>query len=301
MKAAPLLKLKDINSVDVYASLMGEPILLKKKYHSPFKEDLSPSLSFFIKNGQLLWNDFTFGGDVVSFVERFLDITRYEAYDYIRDNFEHKQAIPVEKRIGSKPETTLVVNKADDFTPEVLEYFEQASIEKHHLIKLATYSVHSYEVNGRFFPANPLTVVYETQDLKDNKIYSKVYDIQNKLFVSNFKGNTDRLLDLFLRKGSKDMVLVNSRKDLYAIMANTSYSICGLQNESTLPNKEIIETLQSRYNLLYIADKDPSGLLFAKKLKEALNIDHQKMALGKDPFEHFKITKNNGGNSQKTH
>jgi len=161
-----LRELSQLSEFEIYSYYLGESVKLKKKYHSPFKTDSSPSLVFYTKNGKLLWNDFTQGGDVIRFVKLKENLDFWEAVEHIVNNVKITNT-DVSISLKEQPRKPIEF-RAIPFTKEGLKYWDKYKISKNNLLEHNIYQIDQIDWNKDLMIINTsLKDVIVTKNLID--------------------------------------------------------------------------------------------------------------------------------------
>ena len=80
--------IEEIGEVNVFTHYSDLPVQLNKIGISPLRNEKNASFGYFIKNGEVLFNDFVLGGgDCVKFVMLMFNLTWFEALSKIAIDF----------------------------------------------------------------------------------------------------------------------------------------------------------------------------------------------------------------------
>ena len=240
----------------IYSNAFAE-IKLKKKYHSPFRSDPTPSFEFFINNRskRLWWKDWGTGetGNCYDFMDRWTG------------DIKPRELKLIEKEKKEPP--TIVQSDVKD-----MKFWEQFAISKNTLEHFKTKQVLS--VNGY---THQRSFIYL---LKEGR-----YKIYSPGAATRFWG-TMLKTDIFgweqLPETGKFLVITKSLKDVMVLyeMGITAISFAA---ESITPDKKTMEELKKRFkHIVLLYDNDKAGIKQAERIGAIHNIKKIYMETAKD-------------------
>lgn len=300
---------KYITDYDVFNTYI-EGLELGKAFHSPLREDNHPSFTVFYSRryNKYMFKDFRLGsGDCVVFVQKLLNLNKYEALvkiiqDFnLEDKFEFK---PIEKSIrkfepvitkGLKPNlgsTKIQIKKRQWSNGDIL-YWKQYNVSIEILELFKAVPISYYFINNHPIKSRRLSYAY--REFKDGELRYKIYqpegDRTDKWF-SNFVYGTLSGWRLLPEKGDL-LIITSSLKDGLCLYSH-GFNILAPQTENYIFKKNVIEDLQNRFNRILVwYDHDDAGFIAAKKMKELYGLDYITTGFkeNKDPSDLYKYNK----------
>ena len=257
---------------------------LNKFYFSPFKREKNPSFKFYLKNGNLLFKDFSSGnqGDCIEFVKLIEQCTFQKALDIIYEKIT-KGSLRKLKKVSKEIQVDKTLEGSDhlielitrDYTDFDLQYWDQYEIDKELLIKynikpcdkvwtnknlwytnVENNPCYRYVFNGKYKLYKPLE---KNKKLKFNSNCSNIKNIQGLKYIFN----SDKC---FITKSYKDIIVLNEFTGIPSI---------ALHGEGHIPSKELIEALKSKYkDVILFYDNDVAGIKTANRIKQIITNDY---------------------------
>lgn len=240
----------------IYSNAFSE-IKLKKKYHSPFRPDPSPSFEFFVNNKskRLWWKDWGTGetGNCHDFMDRWTG--------------------------EIKPKALSVIEKEKKPPPEIIhkdiwnfKLWDDLSIKKETLDLFNVKQVAS--VNG--FTHNRSYIYF----IKDGRY--RVYTPGSHI---KFWGTMDKFdvfgIDQLPEKG-KLLVITKSLKDVM-VLYEMGIPAIAFASENITPSKKLINELKERFKKVVILyDNDKAGIKHAERIGTTYDIERIYMDTAKD-------------------
>lgn len=284
------LLLRYLNEYDIFSHYLEEPIELGKNVKSPFYKDNTPSLGFFMGEGnEICFNDFKLDikGDCVKFVQMRYNLTYFEALSKIAIDFNMDDQFIV-KRKGIEKSKTVPQNfniiKNDNYKLKLGKIsknwsFNEINFWKQYGISLKTlnkYNVQpiSHVVYGeKIITCKSLAFAFIEQ--KDGIETYKIYQPfdENYKWLNSHDESVWQGWEQLPEKG-KTLIVTKSLKDVMAINEVTGYDAVSLQSENVLPKLKIVQELNKRFDeiiIIYDNDYDKEenwGKIFSNRLHE---------------------------------
>lgn len=280
-----------VSDQQIYEFYLNQVVSQNKKYISPFRDEKTPSLTFFAINAiEILWKDW---GDteqesplgVVAFIMKLHNCSYFEALSIInRDMCLGLDGVGVKVDGKVQPSTNvpkkssfevnnkhkLIEVEPQIFKKEDVSYWESYGITLPTLIRYSVRTVKYVWLNGTmvriYSRSNPVYSYYLGE--KDNKHYYKIYSPKSpkhKKWLTNAPQNIIQGINnltwtddkLIITKSLKDVMLLNEMGiDAVAVQSETS------------PLEERTATLfMTSYDDIYVLfDNDEVGVKFSAKL-----------------------------------
>ncbi len=281
-------KVDDYNIIRYY---LGQDFDFKKKFHSPFRKDKNPNLSFFMgSTGKILFKDFANGasGDCISFVQRLFGINFNEALIKIDEDMglgitqKPKFKIQLTKRPDSihKQAKLIQIIPREHFTKEELDYWKQFEITELELNKKNILPIGRLFLNKRVVP-NPnkeLRFAYVFGE------YLKIYSPLSKEYKwisscpNDFISGFDEIKDkVYLGNQDEKLIISKSVKD-ELVLKKFFKDVCSTQNESSSSiGPEDMGTIiggYKPYNVYMAYDSDRAGVEASKYFTDNYSFKH---------------------------
>lgn len=285
------LLLEHISDLDIYNMYMdGKPVVINASMLSPLRKEKSTSFGFFVKKGEILFNDFVLGGgDCIRFVELLYNCSYTKALAIIVRDFKLEEHFLTTTVKGvKKPEKKITQLKSD-----ILEGVSDLKLgkkvrkwninDKHFWtpfgISLKTLRKYNVEPISHVFVNDKIVKAHEyAYCFKENKDGYETYKIYQP-FSKDYKwlnNHNDTVWQGWqqLPAEGTELIITKSLKDVMAITENLGIPAVSLQAESVKPKSKIIEELKSRFFNIYLLydndyDKETNwGQVYASKLKE---------------------------------
>lgn len=282
----------------------GSPIVLKKKYKNPFREDKSPTCTFYYSpTGKLWFNDFGLGKQFDCIDMANLRCNRVLSFSEIYHHMSNLGLDAPFSKVFDSPEKQNVLEYNDTsikvelqaFTEKDLAFWKQFNITVDVLKKFNVRRVNRAWINGslRYISVekDPCYRYLENDRIKLYRPYSKEFKFRNN-YVVRLEGLAH------LPQTGDTLVITKSMKDIMTLYSIGITAICPKSETSTI-YKEDIEGLLTKFKKVYVwYDADSVGNTTSENVYELykdkglLRITHD-IELGKDPSD---IVKNNGVN-----
>ncbi len=256
----------------LYRIYLGEEPKPGVKYFSRFSKEKTPSLSFYYKNGELKFKDFSSGhsGRLVDFIMAMYNITYVEAlYRLYQDVTNKRIEVPTRKKLPTQDKEfckiQVVVDEWNDnyyaywkerlIKQSTLEFFEVAPC-KEVWVKDYVYYRNTYDYIAYRYLVNGLY-----------KIYAPLAPDKKKKFISNTDSN--KCIQGFkqLTGKSKVLMITSSMKDVITLYELGIDSIAPTSENSLLP-EGCIEYLVNKFQykkVVILYDNDDPGLRAAQE------------------------------------
>lgn len=251
----------NINEEDkrIYSNAFSE-IRLKKKYHSPFRPDPTPSFEFFINNisKRLWWHDWGSGekGNCYDFLDRW------------GGPIGSKQIKISEPE--QKPPPEIIHSEVWD-----LKFWKQFGITKETLSLFKVRQVES--VNGR---RHQQSFIYLFDNKEKYRVYSPASPKKYKFWGSMSK------MDVYgwdqLPEAGDLVVITKSMKDVMALY-ECGIAAIAFASETITPRKDKIDELKRRFkNVIILYDNDEEGVKQSNRIKSIHGLRNVFMKSAKD-------------------
>lgn len=269
----------NINHNEVYFSCLGYYPSINKFYNSPFGEDKTPSMRFYIKNGKLLFKDFSsdIGGDSIDMVMNLMNLSFKDTIKLISENqniqkidsfnitknvriYEEKPPKIIEVSLFKQiPQSFYSYWNRFEITPNILKYFD---------ILPAKYV---------WFNDTLITSYKDSEPIIRYRINTK-YKIYNPLGNPEYKWlSTTSNSDIFaldkLPKNGKILVISKAMKDImcWAVLGIPSIAMC---TEKAMIPENLMNELKSKFSkIIVFLDNDKHGIESMLKYHKSYNLD----------------------------
>ena len=282
---------RDCNHYDLFRHYVGN-FKLGKPIISPFDGEKHPSFSIYVKNGQVLYNDFRYGGgDIINFVQKLFGLSYREAinkiiYDsglgnkYKTDlNYVTKRLITHDIKLeDTKVQLQIKSRKSALYD---LEFWGQYGITPATLNKYNVRPLKFIFINGKAYKADKYS--YAFKEMKDGIPSYTIYQPYSK-FMKWIKSHDHSVFYGWSQlpdKGEK-LIITKSLKDVMTIDSLTGLPATSLQSETVKPKQQVIQELKNRFDNIYLlydndwdkpAQGKPNyGREFGKKLAKEFDL-----------------------------
>lgn len=294
--------LNEIGENNVYKHYSSLPVKVNQIGISPLRNEKNASFGYFIKNGEILFNDFVLGGgDCIKFVMLMFNLTWFEALSKIAIDFGIDDGYIVKKNLKTQSKRVsnsfnfedrnsllensnkLVIQiKSRRWRMHDFLYWVSFGIKKPTLELFDVIPVEYIFLNGQ--PISADKYAYAFREMKDDKVTYKIYQPFNEKYkwINNHNNSIWQGWTKLPEKAN-ELVITKSLKDVMAINSVTSLPSISLQAESTKPKDKIIEELKDRFNTIYVLydnDFDSEvnwGEKFGTELSKKYNFIHLKI------------------------
>lgn len=291
----------DLNLLNKYFGIEKVPVLI----NSPFREDRNPSFALFYDNeGKIRFKDFSTGesGNIFNLLEKawgmsYMDVMR----SLVKDDGVTAMMSQDKPTKPRKNSDTVIEVKVRRWLKHDIEYWSSYGISINFL-KFAEV----YPISHIFFIKDEKTDIVNAEkyayvyvERRDGVVYKKIYQplCKNKRYkwFSKMNGGIISLWDKIPENGNI-LVICSSLKDALCLWENTGYPCIALQGEGYSMNRDVVDTLNKRFDKIVILfDNDSSGISDGKKLSESTGFENvvlPKFDWGKDVSDYFKGLEN---------
>ena len=293
------LLLRYLNEYDIFSHYLEEEIFIGKNTRSPFYLDKTPSLGFFMGEGnEICFNDFKLNikGDCIKFVQLKFNLTYFEALSKIAIDFGMEDDFIIKRKGIVKSEETPVISLIEknynkykigkirkDWSLKELQFWKQYGISLETLNKYKVQSISHISYGDKIFLCKDISFCF--LEHKDKKETYKIYQPFNESYKW-LNSHDDSVWQGWEQLPEKEetLIITKSLKDVMSIVETTGYSAVALQSENVLPKLNVILELKERFNdiiILYDNDYDKEenwGKIFAKRLSEHTGFDTREIS-----------------------
>ena len=297
-------RLTDQQIIEYY---LGQELVFGKKYHSPFRDDKNPSLSFLgFGNGTVFWRDWgnphvDKAQDVFSFVEKIFNCTFPEALAYINRDFglgldaphrlltENTRSIDIPKvrKVEIKADSNKIIEVENRvFSASDLSYSMDYGIFIRTLVKYQVFPVRYVWIDKilvrRSTESNPVfaylllnPIVMENK----YKIYSPMAATKHK-WLTNASSDVIQGLEQ-LSYSRSNLIITKSLKDVM-VLDSLGFDAVAPQSEGTPISLAAMADFKRYYgsNIIAFYDNDEAGMITSANLARTHRI--KRMYLDED-------------------
>lgn len=273
----------------IFARYLGEPVEFNTRYKSPLRDDSNPTCTFKLRNGRLMFKDWSghFAGDCFAFVMSMFGVSFMEALKLISQDFNLIEKKAIYKATKQSSNFSSSKRKLDvnilPHTRENCEYWIKLGVTKKTLLKFRVYPVKYLFLDGE--------LNYSWRDNNPGYVYVlkkgeyKVYFPYQRDF--RFICNSFIAQGVDLLEPADICVITKSYKDVLCLYELGIKSFA-MANEVVLPTEEQIQWLRSRYNtILSLYDFDLTGIKTANQMRKKFNIQPFFLTNGRFGTENF--------------
>ena len=251
------------------------------KICSPLREDENPSFSFFEKDGNIFYRDFSNGdkGDIFNLLEAKFQLgygatlakidkdmaLNSSTFEYITFNSNKK------KNNSNLDADTKLECKVREWNKDDISYWESYGIS----IKWLKYA-EIYPISHKIFIKHHIKYVYVADkyayafvERKEGNVTLKIYQPYNRDGYKWCNKHDSSVVSLWTKipyKG-ENLCICSSMKDALCLWANTNIPCIAPQGEGYSLSKTAITELKKRYKHIYILfDSDNAGINDSQKL-----------------------------------
>lgn len=275
-----------LHSETIYFKYLGYFPKVGTKYLSCFNDERTPSMSFRVKNNQLLYKCFSSGNTgncigLVSLLENkpYVDCVDV-LYKSITRKFSNRKLNKVIKASkeqmleDTKPYTISVILKEFteyDYNYWYKFYIDKRLLEKYNIKPIQEAYLDSEALNNylwyKYKNTNPC---YRYLNNGKVKLYKPLEKNKNKKWRSSY--TIDTIEGFKYLDYTKDLIITKSYKDIIVINEYSNYTAISLSNER-VPTEKIINWLKSKFENIYILfDNDETGIKFSNQFSKEYNI-----------------------------
>lgn len=265
-----------VNSEDIYHTYLGYYPKLNEFYHSPFGEDKIPSMRFFIRDGILLFNDFSSDkkGNAVNMVMYLNHCDFKTATNIIANKLKIQNNQVFTNRIihQEKPPKVIEVSLFKQIPQSFYSYWNQFEIT---LNILQYFDI----LPARYVWLNDVLIASykDSEPLIRYRLNTK-YKIYNPLGNPDYKWlSTTSNSDIFalnkLPKKGKILVISKAMKDImcWAVLGIPSIAMC---TEKAMIPEDLMNDLKSRFSkIIVFLDNDKHGIESMLKYHKLYNLE----------------------------
>lgn len=285
-----------IADLDIYNMYMnGQPVVINTSMLSPLRQERNTSFGFFVKNGELLFNDFLLGGgDCIRFVELLFNESHTSALARVVNDFnlnDHfitaKYNKATTRRLISQDKLELLENSPDfRLTKRRRKWF------KHDLIFWKKFGISLLTL--RKFNVQPVTHIFMNEKIIKTDMYGYCF-IEHKDGYETYKiyqpfsrdykwlnNHTDEVWQGWtqLPEQGEQLIITKSLKDVMSLYNVIGVPAVSLQGETVKPKDSVIKELKSRFKKIYLLydndyDKEQNwGQIYANKFCQEYDIEN---------------------------
>lgn len=265
--------LEDISQEQVFYYLFDSYPDIRKRYHSPFREDGKPDCFFFYHtDGKLLFVD----------KARNIYLNCFEALGYKYNLESFREIIQIVEVIKTKTVTesfikpkrvkTIIETLSVEPTEKDLQFWSLYDITLDQLKKDGVKSVNKamtikgikkiiYHLEDQFSYR-----IYYNTETKNRKVYCPLSALK---FISN---TTNDDIYLNFNKEVKTLVITKSYKD-YRVLLNQGVNCMWIQSEVVFPSEKLLCQIASFFDeIVVLFDNDETGIKQSKKLSAKIDL-----------------------------
>lgn len=285
-----------VTDLDIYNMYMnGQPVVINTSMLSPLRNERNSSFGFFVKNDELLFNDFLLGGgDCIRFVELLFD----ESYEYalarIVNDFglqEHfitaKYNKATTKRLITQDKLKLLEN-----SPEFRLTKKRRKWAKHDLVFWKKFGISLSTL--KLFNVQPITHIFMNDKIIKTDTYSycfierkdgyetyKIYQPYSRDYkwLNNHNDEVWQGWTQLPEKGEQ-LIITKSLKDIMSLYDVIGVPAVSLQGETVTPKDSVMNELRNRFKKIYLLydndyDKEKNwGQIYANKFCQENDIEN---------------------------
>lgn len=284
--------LENISDLDIYRRYTQKEVKFAIQ-KSPLRKDRNPSFGFFIKNKEILFNDYVLGGgDCIRFVQKMFNLNYNQAISKIVLDFNLDNKFLCDNTIKKTPnnidftrtkedilnskENVLIGKRSRRWNINDKNYWTKYNIS---LKTLKEYNVEPIDylfINDQPYKTDKLAYCYieRKDDIETYKIYQP--------YSKSMKWLTNHDYSVWqgwnqLPDKNENLIITKSLKDVMCIVSISDIPAVALQNEQIKPKQHIIDELRKRFKNIYLLydndwDKEKNwGKKFSKKLCKEYN------------------------------
>ena len=247
--------------------------------NSPFRRDNNPSFKLFESYNKVYYKDFSTGeaGDLFSFLmkltsKNFSEILKDISYKLISNNsINFNSTTYTKKDIES---TTDIICKVKKYSSYELRYWMQYYIYEEDLNKNNIYSINEATIITGNYKYTLFSTIdnpifgYSWFDKKSNKIKWKLYrPLEEK--VKKWRNNISKnaIFWFIINSDDSTLIVTKSIKDAL-VLNNLGYNALVSASETIVFEKEFIDKLISRFNVILLYDFDYAGVSTCNRIRK---------------------------------
>lgn len=286
---------------DIYQNYLGFSPDLSKSFYSPFNEEKTPSFRFYVRNGKIMFKDFSSGngGDVFDLITYLFGLgSLYEICQQIEEDMGSGDNNVV--RVSLNDEKIIIKNSVSDkvidivirdFNKTDFEYWKQYGIDLSLLNKYNIKACDKVWLGDNLWYNDTLNnPCYRYRFRGKVKCYKPLSIDKKKKFLSNCN-NRDNIQGMEqIDSISSDIgIITSSYKDV--IVVNEYWKIPSIapHGESHILDSDVISWFKSKFKKTYIFyNNDNQGIESAEKHKELYGMETIVCDSYKDPSDYIK-------------
>lgn len=273
--------LSEYSQEEIMAIVFGEQVY-NTYVCSPFRVDNNPGCYFNYYNDKLWFVDFADikkTRDCFEVIKDKFNLSFTELPTFIAKNIKNRPILKKKKIIKKVKKLFDITYKIRPWQKEDRIFWESFKISKKQLIEDSVIPIYWYKTIGFFpddFVVRPLKIAYAILVYNHIKIYQPYGNKRQKWFT-NCNGNEIGNLQK-LDVTNKNLIITKSYKDCRIIRNQGYKNTIWVQNETYIPNTEILYDLSLRFNNVYtIFDNDRQGIEYTNKIIETFNQFNKKV------------------------
>lgn len=271
---------KDIPDEVIYNFYLGFYPSLNQKFKSPFKQEKDPSFCFFIKNGKVLYKDFSTGafGDSVELVKQLYSIDYINAIKKICKDIKSMRVdnnpIKYKKLDKKDTEKSTIEVVIRDFNKFDLEYWNQYYITKELLEKYDIKACKEVWLNDKpFYVYKKNNPSYRFKIGKLYKVYQPLSENKKTKWLSNF--DLDIIQGFTQLRYNNTLIITKSYKDIIILNEFYNKSVIALNSEGNHIPDKILNYLKLKFNnIICFYDNDEAGIKYMERNKEVYGFEY---------------------------
>lgn len=284
--------LRNYNQEDIFCIIFGEQMYDNKYICSPFRDDKNPACYFEMYNDILWFIDFADKNKIrrncFDIIMDKFNCNFHEScifiHNYFQNNDNIKNNININssnKRIVNKTKSDFnIILKTRYYKIKDKNYWNQFEITKEQLLEDNVFPVIWFKTQGfkpNDFLIRPDTISYAIKNFQDDKrvkIYLPLEVNKKKKWFTNCKSDDIGNFNKISITG-KNLIITKSYKDC-RIIRNQNIDSVWFQNETTIPNIEILYDLFLRFENTYtLFDNDKQGISMSNIIKNIAQTEFQ--------------------------
>lgn len=253
--------------------------------NSPFRQDKSPSLSFWRNHkGSVFYTDFGTKetGSIYTFLSKYWGKTFYETLEIIVNDFDMNSPDFKPTRKESKRKNTDLKVKVRNWEAYDETYWNSYGISIELLKKVNVFPISHFIISQQTFKADKHAYVFVEH--KDSIITIKIYQPYNthlKWLTSHNKSVIS--LWTFLPPKGDVLCVCASVKDALCLYQNTGIPAIALQGEGYFFKDSVTDIIKERFKTVYILfDNDETGIRCGQQMAEKTGFIYKELPQFKD-------------------
>ena len=255
---------------EIFQVLYGDIIEFGVRTNSPLREDNTPSWIISSKYGLVTYKDFAKkdSGDLYTFIMKYEELpNKFSALGYIEKALKDPPKRDKNK-VYKDPDPVVLKVKYRNWNQDDKDFWAQWPISRITLEEYYVNPISHVWVEDYMFEADRLAYVFH--EFKDQQMSFEIYQPEsiNHKWMGNHTMDVWQGWDQCMKKPRSRLVITKSRKDTMFLKEHTDYSSMGLQCETIVPKKHIMEYLRDLFNgeVYLLFDGDLQGILGAQEI-----------------------------------